>query len=132
MFELKCKTAKSIYFATIDFILLLPITTRTKYLTLPAIPLKVSYYFSKLPNLKLKVLFSVRKPAGSSSLAREWNSVQRFLSLYIYRYPMSITLIPRCSYFFVSLSYILIYPVRSSNPVKTGNLIFSPLGPLTL
>ena len=45
----------------------------TKYLTLPAIPLKVSYYFSKLGNLNLMVLLSVRIPAGYNSLEAEWN-----------------------------------------------------------
>jgi hypothetical protein len=34
-------------------------------------PLKVSYYFSKLGNLNLKVLFSVNIPAGSSYFERE-------------------------------------------------------------
>jgi len=53
----------------------------TKYLTLPAIPLNVSYYFSKLGNLNLIVLLSVKTPAGSNYFDDEWNSVQRFLSL---------------------------------------------------
>ena len=79
--ELKWRTAKSIYFATDDWIFFLLIVALTKYLTLPANPLNVSYSFSKLGNLKLNDLFYVKNPAGSSSFASEWNYVDKFLSL---------------------------------------------------
>ena len=48
-------TAKSSYLVSVVFIFLVKVHL-TKYLTAPAIPLNVSYYFSKLGNLNLKVL----------------------------------------------------------------------------
>jgi hypothetical protein len=57
--------------------------TRTKYLTWPAIPVKLSYCFSNLANLNVKDLFSVMMPAGSSSFAIAMKSVDRVLSLNI-------------------------------------------------
>ena len=49
------RTAKSSSFVRVVFIFLVKVHLR-KYLTLPAIPLNVSYSFSKLGNLNLKVL----------------------------------------------------------------------------
>jgi hypothetical protein len=55
---------------TVVFIVFV-IVTLIKYLTLPAIPLNVSYSFSKFGNLNLHILFYVKIPAGSNYLAKE-------------------------------------------------------------